>query len=56
MADNNIIIRNVKVVTPTGDSARRGSSMSELSVTGDASIVISTESLRMWVRRMTYGL
>ena len=41
MADNNIIIRNVKVVTPTGDSARRGSSMSELSVTGDASIVIT---------------
>ena len=41
MADNNIIIRNVKVVTPTGDSARRGSSMSELSVVGDASIVIT---------------
>ena len=41
MADNNIIIRNVKVVTPTGDSGRRGSSMSELSVTGDASIVIT---------------
>lgn len=41
MADSNLIIRNVKVVTPTGDSARRGSAMSELSVTEDASIVIT---------------
>lgn len=41
MADSNLIIRNVKVVTPKGDSARRGSTMSELSVTEDASIVIT---------------
>ena len=41
MADSNLIIRNVKVVTPKGDSARRGSAMSELSVTEDASIVIT---------------
>lgn len=41
MADSNLIIRNVKVVTPTGDSGRRGSAMSELSVTEDASIVIT---------------
>lgn len=41
MADSNLIIRNVKVVTPTGDSACRGSAMSELSVTEDASIVIT---------------
>lgn len=41
MADSNLFIRNVKVVTPTGDSARRGSSMSELSVTENASIVIT---------------
>ena len=41
MADSNLIIRNVKVVTPKGDSARRGSTMSELSVTEDASIGIT---------------